>query len=231
MEEKFTRLSIKADKTGIAVYVPAHMSTDEICTELYHRFSVNAYAFEKKGTVAVSFRGNRPSETELYKIINFLNNLDMSNVSFRLGQEFENVTTAKYIEPSCGDILKNVYDPQDSICHKKCGVTDKNIPYIFIGNMGRKQTLEIKGNIIIIGNVARDAKVISGKNIIVIGDLYGTAIAGKCSIGNSYVLAMHMEPRFLQIGRGRSENPDIINYPKSSVVATNDGTSISITYI
>ncbi len=231
MEDKITRLSIKADRSGIAVYVPAHMSTDEICTELYRRFSVNAYAFEKKGTVAVTFRGNRPTDTESYRIIDFLNGLDMSNVLFRLGQKSEHNITEKYIEPIPGSILKNIYEPQDITVHKNRGFTDKNIPYIFIGNIGRKQTLEIKGNIIIIGNVARDAKVISGRNIIVIGDLYGTAIAGKCSKGKSFVLAMHMEPRYLQIGKGRSETPDIVNYPDSSVVAANDGTSISITYI
>ena len=40
-----------------------------------------------------------------------------------------------------------------------------------------------------------------------------------------------MAPKFLQIGNARSEFPNIRNYSDSSVVAANDGTSISITYI
>ena len=86
----------------------------------------------------------------------------------------------------------------DSIYNKK--YARKDIPYIFIGDIGRKQTLEIKGNVIILGNVAREAKVVSGRNIIVIGGLYGTAIAGKSNKYDSFVLAMYMAPKFLQIG-------------------------------
>ena len=80
MEDKITRLSIKADRSGIAVYVPAHMSMDEICSELYRRFSHNACAFEKKGTIAVAFRGDAPTEAESHMIIDFLNDLDKNKL-------------------------------------------------------------------------------------------------------------------------------------------------------
>lgn len=262
MEDKITRLSIKADRSGIAVYVPAHMSMDEICSELYRRFSHNACAFEKKGTIAVAFRGDTPTEAESHRIIDFLNGLDMNNVSFRYRKESGSSKTDnynKYTVPFCDGVTGSAYEPvtcmekriensdddrlgnymkmvrgagsskDDNTCNNK--YVTKDIPYIFIGDIGRKQTLEIKGNVIIIGNVARDAKVVSGRSIIVIGSLYGTAIAGKCNKDDSFVLAMHMVPRLLQIGNARSEFPDIRNYSDSSVVAANDGTSISITYI
>ncbi len=262
MEDKITRLSIKADRSGIAVYVPAHMSMDEICSELYRRFSHNACAFEKKGTIAVAFRGDAPTEAESHMIIDFLNDLDMNNVSFRYKKESGSTKTDnynKYTETFCDSAIRSGYENvthvskftensidnhigsqmnmfrgtgitnDDSIYNKK--YARKDIPYIFIGDIGRKQTLEIKGNVIILGNVAREAKVVSGRNIIVIGGLYGTAIAGKSNKYDSFVLAMYMAPKFLQIGNARSEFPNIRNYSDSSVVAANNGTSISITYI
>lgn len=271
MDDKFTRLSIKADRSGIAVYVPAHMSTDDICSELYSRFSHNICALEKKGTVAVTFRGDSPTETESCRIVDFLNSMDMNNVSFRYERETKEGTKEKKIELCKKIVTEPIYDNSDMIhkgfqryydksCENNSGINanKKNIPYIFIGDIGRKQTLEIKGNVIIIGNVARDAKVISGKSIIIIGALYGTAIAGRCNgagvvrgnmhnsnstgstgstnrnriyTNDSFVLAMHMSPKFLQIGTVGSETPYIENYADSSVLATNDGTTISITYI
>ena len=73
--------------------------------------------------------------------------------------------------------------------------------------------------------------MVSGGNIIVIGDIYGTVIAGKGGGEKYFVLAMHMEPRYLQINKVKTLLPNITNYDNSSVLATNDGTAISITYI
>lgn len=230
MEGKITRLSIKADKSGIAVYVPAHMSMDEICSELYHRFSLSAGALEKKGSVSVAFKGKKLSESESYKIIDFLNNMEMNNISFIYDRKSD-ITIDRHDALYNDRIMKTTYQSNEKVVDSVIRRDAREIPYIFIGNIGKKQTLEIKGNVIIIGNVAREAKVISGGNIIVIGDIYGTVIAGKGGGEKYFVLAMHMEPRYLQINKVKALLPNITNYDNSSVLATNDGTAISITYI
>ena len=230
MEGKITRLSIKADKSGIAVYVPAHMSMDEICSELYHRFSLSAGALEKKGSVSVAFKGKKLSESESNKIIDFLNNMEMNNISFIYDRKSD-ITIDRHDALYNDRIMKTTYQSNENVVDSVIRRDAREIPYIFIGNIGKKQTLEIKGNVIIIGNVAREAKVVSGGNIIVIGDIYGTVIAGKCGGEKYFVLAMHMEPRYLQINKVKTLLPNITNYDNSSVLATNDGTAISITYI
>lgn len=38
MDGRIDRLSIKADRSGIAVYIPECMSVQDICSELYKRY-------------------------------------------------------------------------------------------------------------------------------------------------------------------------------------------------
>ena len=66
------RLSIKADRSGIVVYVPAAMSVNDICCDLYCRILDNISAFQKKGTVCISFRGCTLERGDTEEIISFL---------------------------------------------------------------------------------------------------------------------------------------------------------------
>ncbi len=223
------RLSIKADQSGIVVYVPATMSASDVCSDLYCRILDNISAFQKKGTVYISFRGYTLKRGDAEEIISFLNNIDMIHVRFAERPDID-----QYTEVS--DRLEEVSEPQrDKVVmtlpdtEKK--VHDKDRPYIFRGDIGRKQTLEIRGNVIILGNVAKDARVVSGKNIVVIGELAGTAIAGKLAGDNNFIIAMSMCPQLLQIGKVKSSGIRFSGAGKMPMIATNDEGIINITYI
>lgn len=226
MEDKIDRLTIKADRTGIAVYVPESMSVNDICCELYDKIQENVKAFQKSGTVYMSFRGRYMNDEDSGMIISFLNDIDMINVSFRMRHDIDQ-KKAECTDPvpvGVGQVRMTV--PSG---HRIDRGNDK--PYIFRGNIGRKQTLEIRGNVIILGDVAKDATIISGKSIIVVGRLAGTAIAGKIAGTDSFVMAMHMDPRFIQIGSVRCTAPRIKDGKMAPMIATNDGNAIDITYI
>lgn len=228
MDGRIDRLSIKADRSGIAVYIPECMSVQDICSELYKKILRNIRAFEKCGSVHVTFKGVSLSQDETKEILQFLNDIDMVNVSFIIKsddvqyKEDENEADVVHMKKTCPDGA-SVPAPADAWSMEK--------PYIFRGDLGRKQTLEIKGNVIILGDVAKDAKVVSGKSIIVVGELAGTAVAGRISSERSFVMAMHMVPRMIQIGRSRIFSPKIKGDTLSPMIAANDGNTINITYI
>ena len=46
MDGRIDRLSIKADRSGIAVYIPECMSVQDICSELYKKILRNIRAFD-----------------------------------------------------------------------------------------------------------------------------------------------------------------------------------------
>ena len=228
MDGRIDRLSIKADRSGIAVYIPECMSVQDICSELYKKILRNIRAFEKCGSVHVTFKGVSLSQDETKEILQFLNDIDMVNVSFIIKsddvqyKEDENEADVVHMKKVCPGGA-SVSAPADAWSMEK--------PYIFRGDLGRKQTLEIKGNVIILGDVAKDAKVVSGKSIIVFGELAGTAVAGRISSERSFVMAMHMVPRMIQIGRSRIFSPKIKGDTLSPMIAANDGNTINITYI
>lgn len=228
MDGRIDRLSIKADRSGIAVYIPEYMSVQDICSEMYKKILRNIRAFEKCGSVHVAFKGVSLSQDETEEILQFLNDIDMVNVSFIIKSDD---VQYKEDENEAGVVqMKKVCPGGPSVPAPADGQSMEK-PYIFRGDLGRKQTLEIKGNVIILGDVAKDAKVVSGKSIIVVGELAGTAVAGRISSERSFVMAMHMAPRMIQIGRSRIFSPKIKGDPMSPMIAANDGNTINITYI
>lgn len=221
MEINAAKLSIKADREGIVIYVPEDMSVDDICCRLYRKFSENSRAFQKSGDVNVTFKGRELTRVQTEKIIEHLNNIDLLHVSFRCGDRTKSVPRA--LPPAVPAVS---YGHQEIIS----GAVER--PYIFRGDIQRKQTLEVKGNAIILGNVAKDAVVVSGRSIIVIGRLAGTAIAGKITGADAFIAATDMHPCMLRIGRAGCTCPDIRgDFAPMSAIATNDNNTISITYI
>lgn len=86
------RLSIKADRSGIVVYVPAAMSVNDICCDLYCRILDNISAFQKKGTVCISFRGCTLERGDTEEIISFLNSIDKIHVRFAAKPDIDQYT-------------------------------------------------------------------------------------------------------------------------------------------
>lgn len=228
MDGRIDRLSIKADRSGIAVYIPECMSVQDICSELYKKILRNIRAFEKCGSVYVAFKGTSLSHDETEEILQFLNDIDMVNVSFIIKTD-----DIQYKKDKREADLVSVKQmcPDKHYIPYPVDVQSIEKPYIFRGDLGRKQTLEIKGNVIILGDVSKDAKVISGKSIIVVGELAGIAVAGRISSERSFIMAMHMIPRMIQIGQSRIFSPKIKGDSASPMIAANDGNTINITYI
>lgn len=234
MEVNTTRLSIKADKDGISVHIPQVMPVDDICRRLRKRFSENAGAFRKSGTVPVSFKGGELTHEQSGMIIDFLNSIEGLNVCFVKREEPMAHTCRQGRTLLClPDVQREqtvLYGGSDAVCAGQMYADVR--PYIFRGDIHRKQTLEIKGNVIILGNVARDAVVISGRSIIVVGELAGTAIAGRVTGNRAFISATDMNPKMLKIGRTSCICPEIRRgFAPLSAVATNDNNAISITYI
>lgn len=229
MDGKIDKLTIKADRSGIVIYIPQSMTLNDICFELYRKITDNVRAFQKTGTIHVSFNGQELSDFQAEKIVDFLNSIDVVHVSFVLGSKIkEKKSDGSVTDVTCFDHLPASQIP-GKYSHISTVISEK--PYVFRGNINKKQTLEIKGNVIIIGDVARDATVVSGKSIIVIGSLLGNAIAGREEQKRSYIMAMRMSPQKLQIGKAGCRYPQIKDYLKLPMIATNEYNLINITYL
>lgn len=226
------RLSIKADRQGIVVYIPDSFTVNDICCQLHKRFLDNIGAFQKSGVVNVSFMGCGLTSVQADKIIEYMNSLDMLQVQFRH-------TGVRTVNEACLPAFADEDAPRTRTA--TYGSTQQRVdmhpvfsdkPYIFRGSISRRQTLEIRGNVIILGDVSRDATIISGKSITVIGELAGTAVAGRLAPSDSFITATDMMPRMLQIGRAKLAFPDVKKQAGSvAAIATNDNNSINITYI
>ena len=223
------RLSIKADRSGIVVYVPAAMSLNDICCDLDCRILYNISAFQKKGTVWISFRGCTLERGDTEEIISFLNSIDKIHVRFAAKPDIDQYTGSGVRDD--GDREPQQAKVSMALPDMTKTHSDNERPYIFRGDIGRKQTLEIRGNVIILGDVARDARVVSGKNIVVVGELAGAAIAGKLAAGNNFIIAMRMCPQLLQIGKAKSTGIRLPGAKRMPMIATNDEGIINITYI
>ncbi len=234
MDGKTKKISIKADKTGMVVCIDEIMSAQDICCELYQKFYNNKDAFMQGGMVNISFRGCVPDMYDQEMVIDFLNNLDIIHVTFRLRDDtglnipVKKIGTSRVTEVHSENYYGHAPDRGSRHITGSTMIGEK--PYIFKGNIHRKQTLEIKGNVIILGNVARDATVISGKSIIVIGRMAGTAIAGKMN-SDSFILALYMDPQFLQIGDSNDSCQSLRHPEPYPMIATNDDNIINITYV
>lgn len=223
MEGDIGKLTIKADRGGIVVYVPENMTVDGICRSLYLKFSENARAFQKEGSIGVSFRGSPLTHAQEKGIVDFLNGIEILHVRFVSARGKDPAENPKNADAS------HVLYPAPYAPHiSSAGVRRDEKPFVFRGDIGRKQTLEIKGSIIVIGNVARDATVTAGKSITVIGKLSGTAIAGKQGSSGCFISATDMRPKLLQIGKVRGCFPEAFG---RSAVAVSEGGSIRVTYI
>lgn len=225
MDGNNAKLSIKAGREGIIVDIPEAMSANDICCQLYKRFTEKAGAFQTAGKVYLLFksRGKPLTEGEKNHIIAFLNGIDLLQVSFCRADE--------HCDSGSG-LLPAVCEYQSDSEFTYRPVNQPEKPYVFQGSLLRKQTLEIKGNVIILGDVSRDAAVISGKSIIVIGELAGTAVAGRLMYPESFILATSMTPQRLEIGRAACTFADSRrdSLPLTAI-ATNDNNTINITYI
>ena len=120
MDGKIDRLSIKADRSGIAVNIPENLSVDEICCELYDKIMKNIGAFQKKGDVKISFKGNAPCQADSDKILKFLNSIDMINVGFiiRTNDDIYKVDREICCEPAIQEypvILSHSDEPREYI--------------------------------------------------------------------------------------------------------------------
>lgn len=223
MEGDIGKLTIKADRGGIVVYVPENMTVDWICRCLYLKFSENARAFQNEGSIGVSFRGSPLTHAQEKRIVDFLNGIEILHVRFVLAKG------KSPAEKSENSEVSHVLYPASYAPHlSSVGVRRDEKPFVFRGDIGRRQTLEIKGSIIVIGNVARDATVTAGKSITVIGRLSGTAIAGKQALSGCFISATDMRPKLLQIGKVRGSLPEASG---RSAVAVSEGGTIRVTYI
>lgn len=228
MDGNSEKLTIKADKSGIVICINKDMTRDEICFELYRKIMDNIGAFKKSGTIYVSFNSMHIGLSLAQDILDFLNSLDEVRVIFRIKEEYLDRLTHTLSEASDTAASSKAAMPVKDF--SLLGDTSEK-PYIFRGDIKKRQTLETKGNIIIIGDVLKDATVVAGRNIIIIGSLYGNAIAGRVSCNYSYIIALDMLPQKLAIGKASLTCPRIKNKLNLPMIATNEYDLINISYV
>ena len=98
-------------------------------------------------------------------------------------------------------MYRSVVEQSLSDIYKKEGIFYK-------GTLRKRQILEAEESIVILGDVELGAKVIAKGSVIIIGTLYGSVCAGASGDTSAYVVALSMQPKYLQHRRYRSKTSD-----------------------
>lgn len=174
---------IKSFPNGISLILNPGADFDQIIEEIAFKFS-EARNFFGKASMALSVDGRPLTEAEEIRILETIHRNSSLNIVCLVGHDEE---TDRHFIKALQQVEK----------HLARGGDDGQF---YKGSLKNNQVIETEGSIVVLGDVYPGCTVISAQNIIVLGGLYGEAYAGGNGQGNSYVVALEMEPERLKIG-------------------------------
>lgn len=212
-----TGVVIKANSHGIRVILNSDEPLENILKDIRRKLYSSQTLLKKNGNVYVSFEGRKLNQNEINLILDEMNSLPDTGVSFvcrgQTGYEQDMLLIPPHTrgntvisenavgeENASADYIKKICKADNNI-QSQSDSDDRLNNLFYYGNLENGQTFETNKSVIIIGDVCKNARVISQGNIIVLGKLSGTAIAGRDLKQMRFVLALNMEPVHIKIGR------------------------------
>jgi septum site-determining protein MinC len=184
-----TSVIIKGNKYGIVVVLDAVMEFEELKEKIAEKFRDSAKFFDK-AQMAISFEGRKLTNEEQREILNII----AAETELHVVCIIDN-------DPQKEEVFKKTLDEKLMELNNATG-------QFYKGNLRSGQVLESETSIIIIGDVNPGARVVSKGNIIVLGSLKGTVFAGANGNGNSFVVALDMNPGQIRIADYIARSPD-----------------------
>lgn len=141
-----------------------------------------ADGFFKNASVALSLEGRELTENQEREILDAITQNSRLNILCLMGKDEEK--NLKFLG------VQNHLNFQE----------DENSGQFYRGTLHEGASLETEHSIIILGDVCEGSNVYSNKDVVILGALRGDVYAGAGGNNNHFVVALDMNPRFLQIG-------------------------------
>lgn len=141
-----------------------------------------ADGFFKNASVALSLEGRELTENQEREILDAITQNSRLNILCLMGKDEEK--NLKFLG------VQNHLNFQE----------DENSGQFYRGTLHEGASLETEHSIIILGDVCEGSNVYSNKDVVILGALRGDVYAGAGGNNNHFVVALDMNPGFLQIG-------------------------------
>lgn len=141
-----------------------------------------ADGFFKNASVALSLEGRELTENQEREILDAITQNSRLNILCLMGKDEEK--NLRFLG------VQNHLNFQE----------DENSGQFYRGTLHEGASIETEHSIIILGDVCEGSNVYSNKDVVILGALRGDVYAGAGGNNNHFVVALDMNPSFLQIG-------------------------------
>lgn len=172
---------LKSFPNGISVIMDSTISFEDLLENIAQKFR-EADGFFKNASVALSLEGRELTENQEQEILDAITQNSRLNILCLMGKDEEK--NLKFLG------VQNHLNFQE----------DENSGQFYRGTLHEGASLETEHSIIILGDVCEGSSVYSNKDIVILGALRGDVHAGAGGNNNHFVVALDMNPGFLQIG-------------------------------
>lgn len=172
---------LKSFPNGISVIMDSAISFEDLLENIALKFR-EADGFFKNASVALSLEGRELTENQEREILDAITQNSRLNILCLMGKDEEK--NLKFLG------VQNHLNFQE----------DENSGQFYRGTLHEGASLETEHSIIILGDVCEGSNVYSNKDVVILGALRGDVYAGAGGNNNHFVVALDMNPRFLQIG-------------------------------
>lgn len=198
-------VTVKTNKYCLEIHMNPDAPFVQILEELHNKF-LDSAKFFGKAKMALAIFGQTLTYEQTAQILDMITELTQIEIICVLDYDEEN-------EPYWRTLLEQAQErviQQRGLIHR--------------GSLENHQVLQSESDLVVLGNVEPGARVESAGNIVIVGGLYGAAHAGMNGDHSSFISAIAMRPRKMQIGKIEARIPHVyqedssIQGPKIAVV-------------
>lgn len=198
-------VTVKTNKYCLEIHMNPAAPFAQILEELHSKF-LDSAKFFGKAKMALAIFGQTVTYEQTAQILDMITELTQIEIICVMDYDEEN-------EPYWRTLLEQAQEhviQQRGLIHR--------------GSLENHQVLQSESDLVVLGNVEPGARVESSGNIVIVGGLYGTAHAGMRGDHSSFISAITMRPKKMQIGKIEARIPHVyqedssIQGPKIAVV-------------
>ncbi|MBQ3545934.1 MAG: septum site-determining protein MinC [Lachnospiraceae bacterium] len=172
---------IKGNKYGIIVMLDNTMPFEELKEAVASKFKESS-KFLGDSAMGITFEGRFLENDEIRELLDVINENSDLNIVCVVDNDKER---EEYFKKSVEEHLTEM---------------SGNEGQFYRGTLRSGQVIESETSIVVLGDVNPGAKIVSSGNVIILGSLKGTVYAGVSGRGDSFVVALEMEPMQIRIG-------------------------------
>lgn len=172
---------IKGNKYGIIVMLDNTMPFEELKEAVASKFKESS-KFLGDSAMGITFEGRFLDNDEIRELLDIISENSDLNIVCVVDNDKER---EEYFKKSVEEHLTEI---------------STNEGQFYRGTLRSGQVIESETSIVVLGDVNPGAKIVSSGNVIILGSLKGTVYAGVSGNGDSFVVALEMEPMQIRIG-------------------------------